>query len=65
MNEIIQAILNTRDMCGNEFQAAKEAAADYGIPFNIDVYRQALSMANGQWRKSQQAAGVPAKYWAY
>ena len=61
--EIASAIVNCRDLCGNEREACEQACHDAGLKFNAAVWVAALNVANKIWRESQQAAGVSPKYW--
>jgi len=59
-----QAIVNCRDMCGNEAQALKDWQAD-NRKLTPDETVLVLERANRLWRMSQIAAGVPSKFWRY
>ena len=61
----VNAIINTRELCGNERQAAYDVATENGFAEmqNRDkIYRIANYRANAIWNAYQKAAGVPAKY---
>ena len=60
--EMCQAILNSRELCGNEKDAAKQVAEDFGYPFSLDDYQQAMINANVEWLGYKKQAGVRAKY---
>ena len=57
-----QAILNSRELCGNEREAFNQWASDNGIKSNDAIYRQANFRANHTWNQYQCSAGVPEKY---
>lgn len=61
-NELFRTILSTRDMCGNEREAAKQVFADHGMTFDDEMFRKAKYVANSQWNTDQRAAGIPEKY---
>jgi hypothetical protein len=60
--ELIALIINTRDFCGNEREAAEDFFADLGKPFDESLYAKARFKANNEWRNCQKAAGVAPKY---
>jgi len=51
-------IVNARDLCGNEREAAADTLADYGFRPTPLRIAQAMAIANGEWRSHQRAAGV-------
>lgn len=59
-----EAIIATRDFCGNEAEALHEWEADNGSLTNAQR-DDACQLANGLWRKAQAEAGVTSKYWRY
>jgi hypothetical protein len=59
------AIINARDFCGDEREAAIDAAHDMGVKPTRSMWLKACDLANGVWRQSQQKAGVKRKYWRY
>jgi hypothetical protein len=61
---IADAILNARDFCGDEREAALDAAYELGVPATHadKAARIARFRANATWNQCQRAAGVPAKY---
>ena len=61
-NELARVIVNCRDLCGNENEAARNWFADYEIQYDEQVHAKARSIANGIWRQSQRDAGVNPKY---
>lgn len=61
----VRCIIATRDMCGNEREAALDLlASDYGIRGDDahKAYRIANFRANAEWNGWQKTAGVPDKY---
>lgn len=62
IQQIAQAIITARDLCGDELAAAQIACLDMDIQLTQSLLREAMTLANSQWRKSQIAAGVPSKY---
>lgn len=61
----IEAIITTRELCGNERQAAYDVASESGfheVHVKDKVWRIASFRANAKWNQYQKAAGVPAKY---
>ena len=63
--DITDQIINVRDFCGNEKQAALNALSDdYGITGAAaeKAYRIANFRANAIWNGYKKAAGVAAKY---
>ena len=63
--DITDLIVNVRDFCGNEKQAAINALADdYNItgPDAEKAYRIANFRANALWNGYKKDAGVSAKY---
>ena len=63
LHRIANTIVVTRDFCGDERQAARDAFADLGMTWTERRYRYARHVANGIWRTHQRDAGVPEKYW--
>ena len=57
------AIVASRELCGNESEAAREACFDAikRFPSNPEL-RAAYDSANATWRKYQVEAGVAAEY---
>ena len=62
-DEVVQLILNTRELCGNETDALAEYQLDNGIKFDSLELDYIADQVAYQWRLSQQIAGVPQKYW--
>jgi hypothetical protein len=62
--EAVDLIINTRDFCGNEFEAVMELAAEHNLDKTAarKLYQIANFRANAKWNEFQKAAGVPAKY---
>lgn len=58
LESLVATLVNTRDFCGNERQAAKDWFADEGIAFDKGVYRAASILAGVLWRQSQRDAGM-------
>jgi hypothetical protein len=63
IKKIANVIVNTRDFCGDEREAAFEQMAELGIPRRDRalMFVMALGVANVTWRKSQKAADVKFK----
>lgn len=59
---LVAALLATRDLCGNEQEAAFQWFQDEALPFDVIVYKRARFAVNNEWRAWQKAAGVPLKY---
>ena len=64
IEQITEAIINSRDFCGDENQAAKEEAFELGFRGQklAAAVRVAKFQANAKWNKSQRDAGVPEKH---
>jgi uncharacterized NAD-dependent epimerase/dehydratase family protein len=63
--DVVDVILNTRDLCGNERRAAMEHLADeYGIKGEDakKAYQIANFRANAEWNAAKKEAGVKPKY---
>jgi len=58
IEEAAEQIINARDFCGNEREAAADALADCGVEVTKDRIAQAFNIADGDWRQAQRAAGV-------
>lgn len=58
LSQVVEAILATREFCGNEREAARDCCAEIGIPFTHELYARALSAAEEGWRVIQRAADV-------
>lgn len=58
----IDAIITTRDFCGDEREAVRDYCADLEQPHWQTVYRIANFRANARWNTFQKAAGVNPKY---
>ena len=58
------AIINSRDLCGNEKSAALEALADEGIKGAdaLKAFRIANFRANARWNGFKRQAGVSEKH---
>jgi hypothetical protein len=61
-SELTKAIVNSRDLCGNEREAARQVFADHGLRFDEAAYKSARFAANNAWRNEQKAAGVAPKH---
>lgn len=64
INDAVDAIITTRDFCGDERAAVRELAVEAGIR-SADwqrFWRVANFRANARWNGYQRAAGVPEKY---
>lgn len=64
LDSLVEVIINTRDFCGNEREAAIDYLADEGIRGDeaATLYRKANYKANGQWNKYKRLAGVNEKH---
>lgn len=62
-DEVVQLILTTRELCGNETEALADYQRDNGIKFDRLELDYIADQVAYQWRLSQQIAGVPQKYW--
>lgn len=64
IDEVAETILNARDFCGNEQEAALDHLADYNLTGDVAMgaYRMARFRANNLWNQSQREAGVPEKH---
>lgn len=60
----ISVILNTREFCGNEKDAAMEHLAENGVAKadRVRAFRAANFRANKVWNGWQREAGVPEKH---
>jgi hypothetical protein len=61
----VDAIITTRDFCGNEQAAAHDVARDHGITEShlLDkVFRIASFRANARWNGFKKQAGVNPKH---
>ena len=64
--EAEDAIVESRNLCGDERYAVETVAADNGIPDQgAKLFRLAYRGAQNKWRSCQAGAGVPSKYWVY
>lgn len=55
-------VLNTRDFCGDEREAAIDSLKDDGIKPTSEILAIIASQTNSAWAKSQIMAGVKNKY---
>lgn len=55
-------VLNTRDFCGNEKEAAIDSLKEDGIKPTSEILAIIASQTNSAWAKSQTMAGVKKKY---
>jgi len=63
INNAVEAIITTRDFCGNEKQAVKDLCADEGLLAQWQtVWKIANFRANKQWNDFKKEAGVNPKY---
>ena len=64
INDVVDIIVNTRDLCGNEKEAAISRFYDHGIVGNDAVrgYKVANYRANYRWNNYKKEAGVNPKY---
>ncbi len=53
-----EAIITTRDFCGNERQAVRDYCSDNNIEFSNNFFCSAIDVADQNWAASQIAAGV-------
>lgn len=64
IEQIVDVIINTRDFCGNEHEAATEEAFELGLRGKDleTAVKAARFQANAKWNGFQRAAGVPEKH---
>ena len=64
IDEVVDIIINTRDLCGNEGIAALEHAKELGLDkaAAFKVVRIATFRANARWNAFKKAAGVNPKH---
>jgi hypothetical protein len=65
IDQAIDAVITTRDFCGNERDAVKQVADDHGITDKdviAKLHRIANFRANARWRTFQIKAGVNPKH---
>ena len=64
IEQITDAIINSRDFCGDEMRAAKEEAFELGFRGEnlVHAVKLAKFRANARWNKFQRAAGVKEKH---
>ena len=55
---LVEVLVNTRDFCGNELEAAKQYCVDEKLDINSGIYREALIEADKMWDQSRINAGV-------
>jgi hypothetical protein len=61
--DAVDAIINARDFCGNEREAAFEVAAEHGFRAErTKVHRIANFRANAEWNAWKKRAGVNPKH---
>lgn len=61
--DMAHAMIAARDLCGNEGEAAREAALYYHHRKPTDAeFIAAIQEATRLWRESQRGAGVPERY---
>lgn len=63
LKPIVDAVVAARDFCGNETEAMLEAAYEHHVTLTAEDRRVVRALANRVWARSQEAAGVPEKYW--
>lgn len=63
VDNVVEFILNTRDVCGNEAMAMDEALRDNSLPADKDIIDLIHYRVQTKWRLAQKAAGIPRKYW--
>jgi len=62
VSQVAEAIVNARDMCGDEEAAAREAFAECGVNATPNLMRQAFLEASTIWNAARKAAGIKVKY---
>lgn len=55
-------VLNTRDFCGNEREAAIDSLKEDGIKPTEEILSVIAAETNATWKKFQRLAGVTPKY---
>lgn len=58
LEDLIETLLNTRDLCGNEAQAMRDWEADNDIKLQPAEQEIARSAVNSRWNYWRKAAGV-------
>ena len=59
---VADAIISSREFCGNEKEAAIDAADDLGLKCTHELYNKAKFRANNTWNNYKKEAGVSLKY---
>mgnify|MGYP006435713141 CR=1 FL=1 len=62
ISETVDQILNAREFCADEMEAARETLLEYGYTPSPERLACAFGQANNQWRTYQKQAGVDPKY---
>ncbi|MCH9712688.1 MAG: hypothetical protein K0U20_08710 [Proteobacteria bacterium] len=55
---IADAVITTRDFCGNETEAMLDTAFDMGVRLTAKGRRAVMAVVNNKWADFQKAAGV-------
>ena len=58
-----EAIIATRDLCGDEYVAVKQYADDHNLMFPVVQYNAIMYMADKMWKSFQEQANVNPKYY--
>ena len=64
ITELKNTLITTRNFCGNLKQSAEDVFADNGMPFNEEIYAEAMVIATREWnlvRKEASLANMKAK----
>jgi len=56
IEQMASAICTARDFCGNEREAAKTTCEELGVQFTLELYAEALKLAEKWWMNSIEAA---------
>jgi hypothetical protein len=56
------AVINARDFCGDEREAAVESLRESGITVTDSVLSEVARLSNASWAKFQKSAGVSPKH---
>ena len=60
MKSLVELLLNTRNFCGDEFQAYKDFCCEHGLEVNEEDWLSALYAVSEGWDQMRQEAGVKA-----
>ena len=49
-DQLIKAILNSWNFCGDQREAARQVFDDYGVSFSEEIYFEAIEEADKIWK---------------